>query len=262
MSYLGEFFARCLAFAFSRTFYRADALSVFAGLGVPAWYWVRAVPIPEWTAGFISFLILIISLAFLLIRLLTAPYFVWREEKSRVDSLTDLLYSQSQRRRDFFENSALNDRYELSRELTFYVLMNASVEDAASLDVDAHINALSRRAILFLGDVNFRRYWDTFSYGVRLYVRGARFLIDHRDILSSDRQQLVSQRIEYDEGAMKAGATAMVYILTENHEHANLYEDIITELGERLPKVANADLQVLWGSSNSDLGHVEQERTS
>ncbi|WP_193176730.1 hypothetical protein [Oricola nitratireducens] len=244
---LGEFITRSVRFALRPSLRWADALSVFATLAVPAWFWIKEAPIPEWGPGFIAILILSIVVALIFLRVLSAPYFVWKVDKEALQRLQSTLADSSRRRRVFFEDRFLSDRYELSKKINQYAIANLAPTHFAKFDANEHITALAGEAGFYWGDNNFRRYWDTFQMGFRNVVRGAEFIEDNKENISQQHFTALSDRFELDLRAMQTGAMAMMFQLTENQEHSIAYSAKMDELTQKYQHVmAEGMPTTLW----------------
>lgn len=84
---IGNYLFRCIGFAIQKSIRGADALSILAALAIPAWYWWKDKPMPENILGFYAFCILAVIAAFILVRLFTAPYFMWKEDQKTIKAL-------------------------------------------------------------------------------------------------------------------------------------------------------------------------------
>lgn len=84
---IGTYLLRCISFSVQKSLRGADALSILAALVIPSWYWWKDKPIPENAPGFYSFCILAVLAAFILVRLITAPYFLWKKDQHTISEI-------------------------------------------------------------------------------------------------------------------------------------------------------------------------------
>jgi len=241
------FLSKCLSYAFDRSIHRMDGLSVILALAVPAWFWANGAKMPEWTPGFVSFAALAFIGLVTAVRLVASPYYVWRDERNELDSLIAHLSDASLRRREFFENNFLAERAELAKELSNFAVLSCSKESYAALDTDGILRATLQRSIIFLGDADFRRYWDTFCAAFRNSVAGVRAHLRDEPTLAETEAQQSEAEFNYHFEVMKISATAMVHILTENKNHRAIYEGGLaplsgTETARGLPETAPTPL--------------------
>lgn len=197
--------------------------------------------------GYLAWAILTVVGGGIALRLVTAPYFIWRDDQKEISRLRDEIADTSRKRRQFFEETFLQDRADLARQLTHYAMVNAPMDAFSNFDADAHLNEITPKAVIQLGDPNFRVYWETFCLAFRNLVRGAKFTKDNVDRLPGEQMRLLRDRFEYDFNAMKAGSTAMIFILTENHDHNKIYVDLLEKLNTKYSRVQFDDLSAnLW----------------
>lgn len=77
----------CLCFAARRTVSRMDAVSMVAALAAPAWYSAVGKPMPDSATGQAAIYVFLFIAGVFLIRLLTAPYFIWADGQKKILSL-------------------------------------------------------------------------------------------------------------------------------------------------------------------------------
>ncbi len=197
--------------------------------------------------GYLAWTILAVVGGGIALRLVTAPYFIWRDDQKEISRLREEIADTSRKRRQFFEETFLQDRADLARQLTHYAMVNAPMDAFSNFDADAHLNEMTRKAVIQLGDPNFRVYWETFCFAFRNLVRGAKFAKDNAARLADEQMQILRDRFDYDFGAMKAGSTALIFILTENHDHNKVYVEILEGLNTKYPHVQFDDVAAsLW----------------
>ncbi|HET7709009.1 MAG TPA: hypothetical protein VFK50_05675 [Sphingomicrobium sp.] len=78
-----------VAFAFSRSLLLTDRLSFMIGPLITAVLWLRGEPVPDNVAALIATATVATIAAVLLLRLLAAPFFVWKEDQLALASLRD-----------------------------------------------------------------------------------------------------------------------------------------------------------------------------
>lgn len=243
MGYLGKCFHR--AFAGSVLF--TDKVSIVGGVLAPAIFFARGEAMDAAYQGYLAWTILAVVGGGIALRLVTAPYFIWRDDQKEISRLREEIADTSRKRRQFFEETFLQDRADLARQLTHYAMVNAPIDAFSNFDADAHLNEITRKAVIQLGDPNFRVYWETFCFAFRNLVRGAKFAKDNAARLTDEQMQILRDRFDYDFGAMKAGSTALIFILTENHDHNKVYVEILEGLNTKYPHVQFDDVAAsLW----------------
>jgi hypothetical protein len=76
-------------FAFRKSYDGLDRLATIAGLAVPAVYYFAGKPMPETVGGQIAAFVLCALAAITVLRFLSAPYFVWREQQAKIAALSE-----------------------------------------------------------------------------------------------------------------------------------------------------------------------------
>ena len=80
MGYLGECFHR----AFRGSVLFTDKVSIIGGVLAPALFFVRGEPMDAAYQGYVAWTILTIVCVGIALRLVTAPYFIWRDDKREI----------------------------------------------------------------------------------------------------------------------------------------------------------------------------------
>ena len=234
-------------YVFARTLLQTDIVSAVISAVVPAVFYLSGRAAPTDVGVTISLWVAATAAIVLTLRLIVAPYVLWKRDQNEIGSLRSVISDTSIKRRQFFEEEFLKDRADLARDLTHYAMVIAPMEAFSAFDADTHLNALTRKAVIHLGDQNFRKYWETFCTAFRNLVQGAKFAHENAQKISVERMSLVRDRFAYDFGAMKAGSTALIFILTENHDHAKVYAEILNDINTKYSHAHSENLKAsLW----------------
>ena len=219
-------------YVFARTLVRTDILSAVASALIPAVFYAAGKPMPDdimvtvslWLAGGIGLVVIL--------RLIVAPYVIWKRDQAEIAHLREIITDSSTRRRHFFENEFLADRAHLAKDLANFAVLMPREADMETFDADNLLQPLTRRAVLFLGDANFSNYWNTFCTALRQSLRGAKFKQEHIAELTAEEAERLSKRFKYDFEAMRIAANALIQILTETLTHRAYYEEAISALSQ------------------------------
>ncbi|MEQ9519472.1 MAG: hypothetical protein RLN89_08530 [Parvibaculum sp.] len=84
---LWNYLKLCSKFSFQPAFQGLDFLSLLAGLVVSAWYWWKNEALPDATLGLIAVIILAVITALIVLRFVSAPYFLWRKGQAELSAL-------------------------------------------------------------------------------------------------------------------------------------------------------------------------------
>lgn len=242
MGYLG----RCLRRAFAGSVLLTDKISVVMGVLTPALFLVAGKSLDQAYQAYIAWGIILVVGGGIFLRMLTAPYFIWKDDQLRIANLESIITDTSRRRREFFEDTFLSERAGLAKKFNQYAQVVPAPADAAKFDADAHLSALTSDAAFFLGDQNFKIYWDTFCLAFRNMVRGGAFLDINKDALPRDHSQNTLDRYHYDLNVTKSAAGALVFILTENSDHSNFYRKSIETLNDKYSHVISVDPEITF----------------
>jgi hypothetical protein len=108
------YLAKIATFVFSRTVIRTDALQVIAAAAIPAAYRLARLPMPDSTSTEIAAYIGLFISAYLLIKLICAPYFIWREDQKNIKEIRDAASSPEAEMRKYAMKAVANDRIALA----------------------------------------------------------------------------------------------------------------------------------------------------
>ncbi|MGX8007937.1 hypothetical protein ACVDG8_002475 [Mesorhizobium sp. ORM8.1] len=86
--------------AFSGSVLFTDKLSIVAGVFVPAAFEFAGKPVTEAVQGYVAAFIVLAVGGGIVLRLLTAPYFIWKEDQGRISALQSALDAPAQRQRE------------------------------------------------------------------------------------------------------------------------------------------------------------------
>jgi len=219
-----KYAALIVEYVFSRTLVRTDILSAVVTALLPAAYYLAGKQIPENYAVLISLWIAASVAVILILRLLAAPYVIWKRDGAEIARLQTLLGDTAAKRRQFFEERFLEDRAALARELAKFVALERIFGKLHTIDIDAELRPITSTAFMFLGDPGFDLYWRNFTAALRNAHGGVRFIELNQDTLSADARDLIRKRAAYDLQVVATSAAALVAILTENIAHAQQYD--------------------------------------
>lgn len=90
---IGQYLGRVLHFAFAKFVLRTDGMQVIAAVAIPVLAGKVGLPHQSDISSVMMVWIAYFSVSLLAIRFVSAPYFVWREERERADRLVVVLKS-------------------------------------------------------------------------------------------------------------------------------------------------------------------------
>lgn len=168
------FIKSCFKFAIKDSFYRIDCASTLIGVLVPSLYWWNGKPMPETTVGQISFYIGFALLIIVLIRLLVAPYFVWKDEtirlkeaKSHIDKISQSKEWSSSDTKKLVQPALLNRRLELAEQIfTHSNSMKPAIADSL-WEIEKEFMAIERDATPFRNEPDFSKFMTQMSFAMR-----------------------------------------------------------------------------------------------
>lgn len=149
-------------FAFRRTLTYTDTLSVAVSVLVPAIQLVVKQPaMSDWLPGAAAWFVIILVGGSALLRLLTAPYFVWREQEGEMNRLEAELQRPDEKIRASLDQTIAASRVELmgfaTRITPIQTLRGSSVEKVKEMfehqGVLEHVYHLSY-------DAEFQKLWE------------------------------------------------------------------------------------------------------
>ncbi|RVB72390.1 MULTISPECIES: hypothetical protein [unclassified Mesorhizobium] len=167
------------------------------------------------------------------LRLLTAPYFIWKDDQRELAELRGIIADTSVKRRQFFEESFLAERANLAKAMAKFAALDLPIVQIATINPDAELKPVTETAVLFFADDHFKQYWRNFCSGLRWTVDGSKFFAGAGDKIPQPQKLEVVDRIIFDMANMRAAAMAMVAILTEGHKHSEDYQQNVKELQDR-----------------------------
>ncbi len=226
MGYLGKCFHR--AFAGSVLF--TDKVSIVGGVLAPAIFFARGEAMDSAYQGYVAWTILAVVGGGIALRLVTAPYFMWKDDQKEIAELRKTITNTSVKRRQFFEETFLAERANLAKSMVKFTVVDLPIIQLATVNPDAELKPLTEVAALFLADSHFKRYWGNFCSGFRWAIEGSKFMVEAGAKIPEEQKREVATRIIYDLAAMKASAEALVAILTEDLQHSEDYQKKIDEL--------------------------------
>lgn len=228
MGYLGKCFHR----AFSGSVLFTDKVSVVGGVLGPALFFARGEAMDAAYQGYLAWTILSVVGGGVALRLVTAPYFIWKDDQKEIARLREEIADTSRKRRQFFEERFLSERANLAIAMSKFTVLDFPITQLATINPDAELKPITEMACIFFADGNFKRYWNNFCSGLRWSVDGSKFVVAAGDHLVEPQKVEVVDRIIYDLAAMKASAMALVAILTEDLQHAEDYQKKLESVHE------------------------------
>ncbi|MER9304160.1 hypothetical protein NKJ06_31560 [Mesorhizobium sp. M0293] len=210
-----------------------DKLSIVGGVLVPALFSVLGDAVNAAVQAYAAWTIIMIVGGGVGLRLLTAPYFIWRDDQRELVELRGIIADTSVKRRQFFEESFLAERANLAKALAKFAVLDLPIVQMATINPDAELKPVTETAALFFSDVHFKRYWGNFCSGFRWTVDGSKFFVGDGDKIPEPQKLEIVDRIIFDIANMRAAAMAMVAILTEDLKHSEDYQQRVTELQDR-----------------------------
>ncbi len=122
-----------LYFSFRRFVFRTDALEILAAAFLPAAFRALGFPMPEGANNAVLAYIAYGVAALVIIRLLLAPYFVWKEDQNTIDGFKNQLDSPRRIERDRIAEHMATLKTNVSSQVSYLVeiaLNYGSVEQA------------------------------------------------------------------------------------------------------------------------------------
>lgn len=108
------YMSRVAHFAFRKTFTITDTLSSLAGVLVPAaLFLIKKPAMDDWLPGAAAWFVLIMVGGAALLRLVTAPYFVWREQEQKIADLEGEIAKPDQQIRATLDQTIAASRVEI-----------------------------------------------------------------------------------------------------------------------------------------------------
>lgn len=159
---MGESFLGAVTrFAFKGIVLRTDGMQIVAASVMPAIFRALGWPMPESaqvaSLAYIGYAIA----AFVILRFLTAPYFIWKEDKALIAGLEQALASPKQRERQIIAERLADERFRLSEEVTRI----RSVMISKSTSTDEKRRAFYGSEVMadkFWNDPLFEEAWEDF----------------------------------------------------------------------------------------------------
>ncbi|WP_417432978.1 hypothetical protein [Hoeflea sp.] len=208
-----------------------DKLSIIAGVLIPALIAVAGDDMQDTITTMAAWAIIIAVVSGIGFRLVTAPYFIWREDREKIRGLEELLADSSLKRRQFFEERFLEERAILAKSLAPYVTDWEKLNELPDEGVFLVRQQLYPMAAIFLGDQIFREYWGHFIQGVHWAHAGLKKMKELSESGAAIPKRLKS-RTMYDGLRSRFAAEALIRILTEDVTHAEWYAKVINDVND------------------------------
>lgn len=230
--------------AFAGSVLLTDKMSIVAGVLIPAVLHVSdAGAMANTILGIVSWAIIIAVGGAVLLRLVTAPYFLWRQDQATIAHLNDALVDPLRREVEYLDQSVLDHRAALAENLTTYAVGLLNAHDSERYRTQYVRENLTLSASLFLGDPFFRWAWDFFySHIAHVEVSDALLLPDDSYDVPTAEQIMAVPLCNFHAEA----ANVCAYVLVQWLRHAasvQLFDDSYGAVLEKhLPWVgAHAD---------------------
>ncbi len=110
---MGGYLPRLFGFATTRSVARTDLLAGVFGVLVPSFFILTGRKVPEDAANLVALWASCTVLAVVALRLLAAPYYLWKSDQETISSLKAQLDDPARRRREAFEEGMQNTRAQL-----------------------------------------------------------------------------------------------------------------------------------------------------
>jgi hypothetical protein len=85
------YLASVLRFAVKGFVFRTDAMQIILASLVPAYFQLRGMAMPDGIANIVLTYIAYGTVAFVMLRFVTAPYFIWKEQNAKIFTLQDIV---------------------------------------------------------------------------------------------------------------------------------------------------------------------------
>lgn len=157
------------AFALQRTVTRTDTAATFVGVLAPAITTVLRVAVADLTV-FVAWVVIAVVGAVAITRLVTAPYFIWKDQNAKIAALETAAVEPERRARAVMQDMLVEDR----KKLAAIVVDLKADAWIASTPIEFLTKCSEHRLLtgLFDADVAFKRLWSAFLGEGRKYVSG------------------------------------------------------------------------------------------
>ncbi|MCJ8509029.1 hypothetical protein MUU53_14015 [Rhizobium lemnae] len=155
-----------LEFAFRRSLMRIDIYAaVLTAIG-PALFFAAGLTIPPDLTVYISLVVAAMVVATLILRVISAPYFIWKADQAEILRLNEELASPQRHARKALMEQFATEKFQLLRQLMRIKGDMRAYNDAAQIG-EQTAKSLYPFAQPFLLDTKFKRYWFTFEKNMK-----------------------------------------------------------------------------------------------
>lgn len=163
---ISQYLSKVAVKAFAPTIRIMDGIGIVLPPIVGAFYWLTGQIAPDMMGEIVGPWVLSGALMVLLLRLVSAPYLVWKDERIRVEELVEKLYEPRRLAKEHIRGEFTKDRVELIREFLAIQADMRAYNEAAHLGVET-AGRLYKPASPFLSSADFKRYWFTFEKNLK-----------------------------------------------------------------------------------------------
>ena len=212
-----KYFARLMGYAFRRTLLRTDVFAAVATAIAPAAYFLLGQTVPDNLPLLISFLVGGLAGAAILLRILAAPYLLWRDDQATIKALREDLESPLRQEQMFFRNQFLGERAELAKHVRMFALGIRSEDDWDTHYNAAHVRGTLRpTAMLFFSNGWFDADWNLFDTHVTHAEWYGRALADLGQNMPNETEREYANLMAFHINGASVAALQIVRYLTGN----------------------------------------------
>lgn len=154
------YLAEVLSFAFRRTVTVTDGLSVIIGTVLPAALYLMGSPsMAKDLAGLAALAVVCVAALVALLRLVSAPYFIWKRQQARIAELERELSEPDRQLRAMMRQAEIEDRRQLVAQIS---QIADRVDEATAPEVSAAFSALYQLTQRFMIEPEFGPLWTRF----------------------------------------------------------------------------------------------------
>jgi hypothetical protein len=209
--------------ALAKSVLLSDKLSIMAGILLPAILFVAGDAMQEALAGYVAWAIIITVVGGVFLRLICAPYFIWKDDQAEIERLKHLLDDPRRRRKE-----ALMSRFDDERADLLKALVPILTDLRGLNDLPVHATELIQRFYLraagFLADKDFKLYWLTFEKNLKGWQALTDYVKSIPGEISKEDQLRVMVRVSLHANLVSASVGSMIAFLGMSDAHRQSFD--------------------------------------
>ena len=215
------YLTKILSKALARTFRILDIVGILTPALVGTYFYLVGHRMPEAEAT--GSLIFGCTLVVLLLRLTTAPYFVWKDDQTTITSQAEQLADPARKSKTLLIAAFQNDRVELLRRLLSIQGDLRATNDANTFG-DETAATLYQLAAPFLIDVHFKTSWFTFEKNIKAFAALNRFQKEKGASLTQTDEIKSLRRYSFHQLLSEGAVRSMILWLSHEKDHSAPHE--------------------------------------